>query len=499
MPDHYKLLRNITILTLSFLILWGIVITVFPLRPFWRDEWCIIYNFKFKTGSMLWGPLDFTQQFPRVFLQLVKLFTSRLHYSYFSLRFPSLLISTLSVLLGYNLMGKLFTARQPVRLLFVLIIAANPIFIDYFVQIKQYEMEILLALLSLWQCVELLDLREKTSSFNLRYVLLCAGLFAAPFFSYTYPIAIAPVFIVMFIYDIVHFKSNTTTGTKRHLLYLWLPLLLCSAGIALFYCIDVSQLMKDRNMYGWWEDSLFTRNTSFIHATKNLWLLFAKVGAGFIFEIIFGILGILSFIAAAYAVLKRSTLRSRDTCIRLYCALLLVILLSLYFVGRIPFGYPRFTVFIIPAVAILIVFFLSSLQQRSSFKKIISWTTIILFIALTGNIFSAGINLFIAADPIKQRAIYTATEDAIHLARKNKTPIFITPAVGYPDDITVVLNFVTMPGADGLLKTFPAYDINDTIAIYPLGDLNQISNAKKTIAPNASSVLAGDGLSYKMY
>lgn len=82
-PDLCKITRIITIATLLFLIAWGFISVIFPVRPFWIDEWRIIYNLKFKTAEGLRGPMDFMQQFPRAYLQLIKAFTALFNCSYF--------------------------------------------------------------------------------------------------------------------------------------------------------------------------------------------------------------------------------------------------------------------------------------------------------------------------------------------------------------------------------------------------------------------------------
>lgn len=55
--------------TLLVFFLYGLLITCFPLLPFWIDEWLLLDNLKFKSQARLWGALEHTQQFPRVYLQ----------------------------------------------------------------------------------------------------------------------------------------------------------------------------------------------------------------------------------------------------------------------------------------------------------------------------------------------------------------------------------------------------------------------------------------------
>jgi len=496
------LFRIMTIITLAFLLCWGAAMVIYTIKPFWRDEWCLIYNLKFKPPKMLWGPLDFTQQFPRVYLQCIKFFSAQLGYSYCSLRFPSYLAGTGAVFLCYNLMNRLFAENGSVKFLFLFIVVAHPVFIDYFVQIKQYEMEILLCLVALWQLLELLRLRDKRLPINIRYLFLCASFLVVPFFSYTYPIAIAPVFFVLFLHDFLNFKNrNSINYLKQNLPYLWMPLIISLASIGVFYAIDISQLMGDKDMYGWWSGFLITHETTWKTIIEKMWLFFAKAGAGFVFEIIFGILSIISFGYAAYFSIKRLDAReySRDLWVMLYSVTLILLVFGLYFAGKLPLGQPRFNIFTIPSVAILIVFLIATLQKTYPFKKFAAVLIVILFIALTGNIYTACLNLYISDEYRTDRKIYWATEDAINFARKNKMPILVTPAVGFPDDITLVMTHLSMPTAAGILKTLPAYKVDDTIAIYTIKDLKEVTESKRLLAPGVKFVVAGDGLSYKVF
>ena len=60
--------RNIRWLVLALLLIEcsdGLVNTFFFTKPFWIDEWRIIYNLKTRSVPGLWDTLDFLQQFPR--------------------------------------------------------------------------------------------------------------------------------------------------------------------------------------------------------------------------------------------------------------------------------------------------------------------------------------------------------------------------------------------------------------------------------------------------
>src|SRR5687768_15935224 len=105
---------------LALLLTWGLSLVLFKIRPFWHDEWRLIYNLKFKSHQQLWGTLDYTQQFPRLYLQLTKAFTALFNYNYFSLRFPAFFLGAANVFLCWSLMKRAYGNSITERYLLVL-------------------------------------------------------------------------------------------------------------------------------------------------------------------------------------------------------------------------------------------------------------------------------------------------------------------------------------------------------------------------------------------
>ncbi len=291
-----KIVRRATLFTLFFMVAWGIISVIFQIRPFWIDEWRVIYNLKFKTSTELWGPLDFMQQFPRVYLQLVKGFTSWFNYNYFSLRLPSFIVGSFTMLLAWRVMKRIFPDGHFNRFLFVIILISSCTFTDYFVQIKQYTMDLLLSLVAMWQFIELIELPKiaKINWFN--YLVLCLSFAIVPYFSYIYPIAISPVFIIVFIQALLKFKGHSTAYALRNGLIQGFPLFLCLINILWFYKIDVAQLMADKGMQKFWGHLMMKDGFSIGAFLNNFFNFFAEEGAGLIYWLLFGILGMGSFI-----------------------------------------------------------------------------------------------------------------------------------------------------------------------------------------------------------
>ncbi len=477
---------------------WGLMAAFFELRPFWRDEWCLIYNLKFKSANQLWGQLDFTQQFPRIYLQLIKWFSALFNYSYFSLRLPSYMVGIATVTLAYSLKDRVLKDNA-FNSLFVLIIAANPMFIDYLNQVKHYEMELLMSVVAIYQLHSLLHLKSDGSKYNLRYVLLCTSFLLAPFFSYTYPIAVSPIYVIIPLRLLLTPRSNT--DKSKTYLYQLAPLASSLLGCLIFYLVDVRQLLNDRNMYGFWSGFLVTDTTPMSTILHRIWSFFAKIGAGFVFEIIFSALAITALLFALTETIIRIKKRNMNNLqwMVAYASALPILVIIIYFGGLIPLGEAKFSAFVIPAFSLLLSYSLNQalLAHKNRLRKSAGIIGIIITLALAGNIITACLQIITYDQYKNQLSIYCATKKAIMRAKEQHIPLVVTNNIGYPDDITVKINFLSMPSAAGIAKTFPAYDRNDTIKILGIQNLNDTLNLKQRLQTNSATAILGDGKSFK--
>jgi len=499
-----KIARIATLATVSFLMAIGLYMALAQLRPFWIDEWRLIYNLKFKSAPALWEPLSLTQQFPRVYLELLKAFTSSFDYSYTSLRLPALIIATVSVFLCFSLLKSLLPPGKPTRFLFVMILVSSFTFTDYIVQAKQYEMDILLSLTAIWQLLQLLQISSIGIQSKSRYLLLCISFAIVPFFSYTYPIAAAPIFIIVLAKVALLYKRKnkekapelvpTSSGGVGVL-----PLLISMVSIIIFYRIDVSQLMADKQMIGYWQYKMMNNPFNLLSLSEKCWWLFAEVGAGFVFEILFGIVGIASFFYGLYTAFKnlfQKQLADNDLLL-LYCAILLALVIALIIAGKLPVE-PKFNAFTVPAISILIITLLNKLLQTTSTRKFATGAVAILYAGVIINIYTTCYALFFDANYARRMNIYRNTEKAIQLAQAEKLPIIINPGVAFPDQITKVYPFLTNITADEVLKTFPSYKVNDSIPVYAINDLADVKEFMAQLPPDITTVLAGDGQEYRV-
>lgn len=480
-----KKVHFLTLGLIALIFIWGLSMVCFEIKPFWIDEWRLIANIKFKNQDALWGKLDFTQQFPRVFLQVIKWFTESFNYNYFSLRFPSLIISVCSMILVVQLMKKTYPKPSVARYLFVLIFISAQTFTDYLVQMKHYEMELLLSLVAIGQCYLMQRLVSTNSIASSTYLLLCLSFAVAPFFSYTYPIAVSPIFVLM-IYNLGTLK-NKLSATQ--ILKLSLPLIIAASSILILYKIDVAQLMKDEEMHRYWSYQMIQGNFSIGSIAEKIWGLFAKVGSGLLFEIIFGTLGITAFL---YHIIYKIKKQKDNNGLLHYASILLVVVLILFFAGKIPMSESKFNAFTVPAISILIIQLLQDGLKNLKTKKLSQSLLIILFLGLTGNIVSTIINTFTDKNYSKRMAIYHRTNEAIELAQKQHIPILITPNVGFPDDLVHFAPNLSKLPPSWVLRTFPSFSAKNSINVIDIENLDQYT------FPKTRKAIVGDGLNFKI-
>ncbi len=496
-----QFIQGLTLLTIVFTIIMGGVLVFAELKPFWIDEWFIIYNLKTKDVAGIWGKLELMQQFPRVYLVLFKLFSSLFNYSYFSLRFPSYVVGCAVALFGFKMTEKIFNKDVFSRYLFVLLVISSGVFTDYFVVTKQYTMELLLAIVAIWQLTELLQLKTGYAINKQKYIVLCSSLIVVPFFSYTYPIVIAPVYVVVFLSTYSLYTSQLITGEMKRIIAARLfPLFLSMLSIFLFYVADVRQLMSDNGMHSFWGYLMMDGQhvlTSFI---RCFYALFSQIGAGVVFENVIGILGVCAFIYGLFVSLK-GILRNNDSLeasLKLYSCLVVLITVVLFFLKKLPMGVQRLNAFTIPAIAILIIYLLSSISSAGRWGMAIKIFTVVLYLAVAGNVFSTCYAFFTVPEYKKQLLVYRVTEKAIRLAQVNKAPIIVTAGISYPYDISG--NYpdgISEPSA-WLLMTFPAYNIESKVPIYVVKELADAHGLLQRMPGTIKSAVAGDGSTFSM-
>jgi 4-amino-4-deoxy-L-arabinose transferase-like glycosyltransferase len=498
--DPSKVAKNATAITLVVMLVWGVVSVFFEVRPFWVDEWRIIYNLKFKTVPEIWGKLAFMQQFPRAYLSVLKLFTAQFNYSYFSLRLPSWLIAVATITMVYRLATVLYPAKSYNRFLLVMMLVSCGTFTEYYVQIKQYTMDLFLCVAVLWQLVYLLRCDDEHQVNRWTYVFMCLSFLLAPFFSYTYPVAVAPVYLVVLIQNIVLWKTDRETTEKVWVIVRqWFPLFMCTFSITIFYVFDVSQLTKDKDMHGYWAHLMMEKGFDWTVFFGNIFHLFAQAGSGFLFWWLFGLLGTAAFVLAIFHSSRAvSRLKvSRDQSLLLYSVLLLLVIVVLYAAGKLPVGEPRLNAFAIPALSIMLIFLLDQMNAgwRGRVSPVLSF---ILLAGLMGNIYSTIYASFADEKYSQRMAIYNATQTALHTAQSQHLPVLISPGVAYPYEKTKNLPFDNNVPGDWVLMTFPAYNVANGTMVYAIPDTANLDEYLKELPTGVARVMVGDGINYRV-
>lgn len=498
-PKHLRPLQKKVVHTLIGLIIcWGLVLVLAQIKPFWTDEWRLLYNLKFKSAASLFGPLDFTQQFPRVYLVLIKWFAAPFDYSYFTLRFPAFLTGVCSIVLAYRLMNRIYGTDRPERYLFLLMIISSPVFLKYLVQIKQYEMELFLSLVAIHQLMRIAEIGNGEPQRLRRYAGLCLSFLVAPFFSYTYPIAVAPVFVIVFLQLYGAWRNGVSRADlKRHFALQSFPLLLCAASIVTFYLTDVSQVLKDTGMSCFWQDRMMAgRSDRLLAFSRNIWDFFGAPGSGGFYRMIFSLLGLCGFL---YALAKSRRIfpagNTREAVAVLYAALLVTLVLLLFAVGKLPLGEARLSAFTFPAIALLILHLLPAIRR---FRTVNMATGIyaLLFLGLSGNVLATLVQTFTDQHYAKAVRIYSHTEDAIIYAQAHRLPIVVSPEVGYPNDIATAVPCLETMDAASVLKTFPAYKERYNIPVFSASDATL--KEPRSLPGGITQGVVGDGTNYKI-
>jgi hypothetical protein len=470
--------RSVTLGTAAFFIVAGAVTVFFEIKPFWLDEWFLIDNLKFKSAWELWGRLDHVQQFPRLYLQLLDWFAASLDYSYAALRLPSFLVHTLGILVCYRLSARLFSDRRLDRYLWVLIFISFKTSIQYFVQVKQYTMEMALGVVGLWQLLSLLETAKGNRKNPWAYALLCASFVVVPFFSYTYPIVVAPAIAVVLGLEVL---GNKRLPRPRVLI----PVFLATASIAAFYLIDARQVLQDSGMQNYWQGFMMSNGFK-MGLLKHVFVLFFNLGTGALFGTVLGLLGISGWVfATARAVRLFGT--PGDDCkapFVLYSVLLTWMMVGLFLAGKLPLGSDRLNAFATPALGILALFGVHRLRQFEILRKVMPAATMFLILGVAGNIYVATIRELTSTVHEQQLSIYRNVAAGIETARTENLPILATPQIAYP--------FADQVQGDWVLKTHPKYRKSEMLLVCPVNDERAALRALRDLAAPKAVLINGD-------
>ena len=472
-----SLAKYVAVGTLIFMIGCGFVMTFWEIHPFFLDEWAIIYNIKYKTHHQLWGHLDKMQQFPRTYLQIVKWFSAFSDFSYWSLRRPSFIVSCCGISYAIYLSTKLYTDTL-YRWLWVLIYAAYPASILYFVLTKQYTMEMLMALVGIAQLSMLIGLSNGNKPANWKYALLCISLLFAPSFSYTYPMVAAPIFAIILL---------NTLAFKKNISKTWLPLICCILGIIMLYLHDIRQVMADSGMKNYWKDYYMTTTFSLTELCSHIWQSFYNFGRG-PFMFLLAIIGLSSWLYGTYR--SAGIIRKREKTLMewlvVYSVMLMWLSVFLFIARMLPLNAYRLNAYKTPAVGIMIIYFFMQLQKNKSFAKPVYLVAGGLFALQVLFIVQPLIRDFVEPAHKRKMLIYNNSKTAIATAQEENIPIFTTSMSLYPHE--------DIDKADWVIKSHPHYKKELNIQVYPINFDYEADSILHTLPYQRAVVTVGDSV-----
>jgi hypothetical protein len=456
----------------------GAIMVFWETHPFFLDEWAIIYNLKYKTSGQLWGGLDKVQQFPRVYLHIIQWFSSMFNYSYISLRLPSFLVHCFGLWYCIYLSKRIFKDNVLYQWLWVLLYAAYPTSVFYFVLTKQYTMEMLLGLVGIAQLILLININNGKNVSNTKYLLLCLSFLIAPLFSYTYPMIAAPIFGVVLLNTISKGKDITRQ---------WIALVCCAIGIIALYKLDITQVMKDQGMANYWKDYYMVNGFNFKELCYHLYMCFALFGRG-AFMVVMAVVGLAAWLFGTYqsiGILKRKE-KSIIEWLVLYSVSLIWLSVVLFIMNKLPLNAHRLNAYKTAAAGILIVYMFLQMQKAKALHKVAIGAASVVFILQILFIVQPLIKEFAGVDHKKKMMIYNNGKTAILLAEKDKLPIFTTSMTLYPHaDIDV---------ADWVIKCYPAYKKGSNIPVFPIVSGASADSLLHTLRLSSAVVTTGDSV-----
>jgi len=323
----------------------------------------------------------------------------------------------------------------------------------------------------------------------------------APFFSYIYPIVIAPVFVVVFLQDVLLWRRKSGAETVKRITLQWLPLFLCTFSITLFYIADVAQLSADANMREYWKGLVNEDGFNVTTFLEHVFHMLAQPGSGFLFWWLFGLLCSAALFYGGYLTLRH--LRAGEMGFRsmllLYAVVLVLAMMALNIAGRLPLGEPRLNAFAVPAIAILLISMLDAADGAPRLQKAGAVVSYILVAGLAGNIFSTVMASFTDGKYDRRIATFHATQHAIMLAQKEGVPILVTSEVSWPYDKTRNLpdTVNNLPG-DWILMTWPAFKAGESVKVYSIADTADVQQYFNRLPDGVAAVVVGDGLHYRV-
>jgi hypothetical protein len=221
------------------------------LQPsFWLDEAFIAVSVRGRSPLSIFGPLEYGQLFPRVYLAAITALRHAFGYHIWVLR----LLPTLCFILGTLLWARLLDRRSrglwPLGLLAAALFVGSGYWLDQAIQLKQYTLEVVLALIPF-------ILSDRFFSLTLREGKRRAALAALALpivLSYTYPIALGARLLGWYLYEAK--RSRDWRLKRAAVLTLGLAI---TAGLVGIWATDIRFNLTIRDQYlNYWDNCILS-------------------------------------------------------------------------------------------------------------------------------------------------------------------------------------------------------------------------------------------------
>lgn len=228
-------------------------------RPLWLDENFILANLKTLKLTGLFGPLQYSQEFPRVYLALIKALAENFNYNLLALRFLPLL----SMIAGFFIWAKLYKnsfSRSSDQYLAIFSFCGSYYLTYYACELKPYSADLMLVGLF---CLYLPWQKKVSRRLPMSFVVLTLALAFSLFFSYA----------AFFVFWIVAY--NLILAGRKNYKFLFLAggyLFLSAVFIYLIYCFDLRHAMANGSLFTYWND--------YFISTDSLGSFFKNFGEG---------------------------------------------------------------------------------------------------------------------------------------------------------------------------------------------------------------------------
>jgi len=320
----------------------------FSQRPLWLDENYIVENITQYSYRDIFGPLKTQQAFPRVYLTLIKAFSSLFDFHVYSLRFLPLICMLVAFFLWMKIYRRNFHDDW-LLVLATLSFASSYRLTYYAAELKQYSMDVLIVAVF---CLFLnhqrtFEDKKPTLSTYLWAILLPLSIL----FSY----AGLFVFWIVPLNFLLLFNKN-----KRVLPVLYLNVIVSMICFAMVYLIDLQYSMYARGLMQYWQsyflctDSLLCFLDTFNEGVKRLVIYWNGAFEGYQrLALIFIPLCMIALIRHGIAQWKRDQWKIFK--VESLCLVIFLELIILGLMKRYPFTGERITLFFAPFAYFMII------------------------------------------------------------------------------------------------------------------------------------------------